>query len=383
MKKIFLVIFLVFGYNNIVIAEIYEFNKCYISNGKTVIHRTDQVINSTRSSWTDDQEQGNKNNFIDKIFTINLINNTITQTVLRTREQAEKMNQEFENIGAGNDLEFMRVNQVIYNITTYSAGFITGEALEQKSIGDVIYKIYFNISEGTADLKKVSYHSSGTKVVSMTLEITCEGENDNSKEVNNISSGTAFFITKKGHLLTNNHVVEGCELSKIIYQNVVYETKLIAKDKNLDLALLKSDLKPKSFFYFSKDDAKKLNKIYVAGYPFGKGLSDDLKISSGIVSALKGFEDNSNELQIDAAINSGNSGGPIVGEGGELIAVAVSGLDKEMSEGINFGIKSSAVVNFLGANDLEPSKIKKLKISEDNLLKLLEESTLFIKCEYQ
>ena len=126
-----------------------------------------------------------------------------------------------------------------------------------------------------------------------------------------------------------------------------------------------------------------LQKIYVAGYPFGKGLSDDLKISSGIISSLKGFEDNSNELQIDAAINSGNSGGPIVGEGGELIAVAVSGLDKEMSEGINFGIKSSAVVNFLGANDLEPSKIKKLKISEDNLLKLLEESTLFIKCEYQ
>tara|TARA_B100000941_G_C28463228_1_gene531976 strand:+ start:150 stop:1298 length:1149 start_codon:yes stop_codon:yes gene_type:complete len=382
MKKIFLVIFLVFGYNNIVIAEIYEFNKCYISNGKTVIHRTDQVINSTRSSWTDDQEQGNKNNFIDKIFTINLINNTITQTVLRTREQAEKMNQEFENIGAGNDLEFMRVNQVIYNITTYSAGFITGEALEQKSIGDVIYKIYFNISEGTADLKKVSYHSSGTKVVSMTLEITCEGENDNSKEVNNISSGTAFFITKKGHLLTNNHVVEGCELSKIIYQNVVYETKLIAKDKNLDLALLKSDLKPKSFFYFSKDDAKKLNKIYVAGYPFGKGLSDDLKISSGIVSALKGFEDNSNEIQIDAPINPGNSGGPIIDINGELVAVAVSGLAKDQTEGINFGIKSSAAESFLKANKINPKKnLYSKSKNNDLLLEILEEGTVYTYCD--
>ena len=82
--------------------------------------------------------------------------------------------------------------------------------------------------------------------------------------------------------------------------------------------MLKVDLKPKSFFTFSKDEAKKLNKVYVAGYPLGKGLSNDLKISSGIVSSLKGFEDNSNEIQIDAPINPGNSGGPIINENGDM-----------------------------------------------------------------
>ena len=98
------------------------------------------------------------------------------------------------------------------------------------------------------------------------------------------SSGTAFFINNKGYLLTNNHVVEGCSLSKITYKNKDYETKLIATDQTLDLALLKAEIKPKSYFAFAKDEAKKLNKVYVAGYPLGKGLSDDLKISSGIVS---------------------------------------------------------------------------------------------------
>ena len=113
---------------------------------------------------------------------------------------------------------------------------------------------------------------------------------------------------------------------------------------------------------------------------FGKGLSDDLKISSGIISSLKGYDDNSNELQIDAAINNGNSGGPIVGEGGELVAIAVSGLAKEMSEGINFGIKSSSAVNFLIANDIDPVTTKKSSLSNDRLLKILEQSTIYISC---
>ena len=94
----------------------------------------------------------------------------------------------------------------------------------------------------------------------------------------------------KRTLLTNNHVVDGCTLSKISYKNKDYDTKLIATDKTLDLALLKAELKPKTFLNFSKDEAKKLNTIYVAGYPLGKGLSDDLKISSGIVSSLKGLK---------------------------------------------------------------------------------------------
>ena len=67
-------------------------------------------------------------------------------------------------------------------------------------------------------------------------------------------------------------------------------------------------------------EIKKLNKVYVAGYPLGKGLSDDLKISSGIISSLKGFKDNSNEIQVDAPINPGNSGGPIINENGDLVA---------------------------------------------------------------
>jgi len=194
------------------------------------------------------------------------------------------------------------------------------------------------------------------------------------------SSGTAFFINKRGYLLTNNHVVEGCTLSKISYKNKEYDTKLIATDKTLDLALLKAEIKPKTFLNFSNDEAKKLNKVYVAGYPLGKGLSDDLKISSGIVSSIKGFEDNSNEIQIDAPINPGNSGGPIINENGDLIAIAVAGITE--AQNINFGIKSSAAERFLKSNNINVDKSSYSRSKNNEQLRnILEEGTVYTYCD--
>ena len=196
------------------------------------------------------------------------------------------------------------------------------------------------------------------------------------------SSGTAFFISNKGYLLTNNHVVEGCTLSKISYKNKDYDTKLIATDKTLDLALLKSELKPKTFINFSDNDVKKLDTIYVAGYPLGKeGLSDDLKMNPGVVSSLKGFDNNSNEIQIDAAINSGNSGGPIINENGNLVAIAVSGMAKDQTEGINFGIKSSAAERFLKSNNINFNKsLYSRSKNKEQLRNILEEGTVYTYC---
>ena len=196
------------------------------------------------------------------------------------------------------------------------------------------------------------------------------------------SSGTAFFINKKGNLLTNNHVVEGCKSQKINYFNKEYDVKIIATDKTLDLALLKANVRPKSFISFSKDEPKKRQTITAAGYPLGKFLSDDLKINDGRISALKGFENNSNEIQHDIPINPGNSGGPIVNEKGQLVAITVSGMAKDVTEGLNFGIKTSAATNFLKSNKISPSTgYMSFSTSDDKLVKLLEESTVYTFCK--
>jgi len=196
------------------------------------------------------------------------------------------------------------------------------------------------------------------------------------------SSGSGFFINKKGYFITNNHVINGCALPKILFEEKVVNSEIIATDETLDLALLRVKIRPKQYLSLSDDPPEKLQKIFVAGYPFGKGLSDDLKFTNGIISSVKGYADNSNQIQIDAAINPGNSGGPIVNDSGALVGVAVSGLSKAKSEGIGFGIKTGALINFLQVNKTQYDTDSMFSFSKGNkkLNSLLEDSSIFIFC---
>lgn len=193
------------------------------------------------------------------------------------------------------------------------------------------------------------------------------------------SSGSAFFVDNSGHIITNYHVVKDCgNKSKIMFNGAEYPAKLIAKDKFLDLALLKTDLKNEMYINITSKPPKKLDRIIAAGYPFGKFLSDDLKFTSGIISSIKGLDDDSTRLQIDAALNMGNSGGPIVNEkSGELVAVAVSSLRKDLSESVNFGIKAGQVKVFLESNQISLNK----NTTNVDLSNLLEKSTVYTFCK--
>ncbi len=195
--------------------------------------------------------------------------------------------------------------------------------------------------------------------------------------------GTGFFVDNKGHIITNYHVVKfSNNKSKILFKHEEVSTNMIAYDEVLDLALLKAKIKNKHFIKFSNKSPKKAQSILVAGFPYGKFVSDDLKITSGIINSLKGIQNNTSMLQIDATINPGNSGGPIVDKtSGNLVGVATMKLSKDFtkeafgqeSENTNYGIKSSQVKDFLEANNINISiKSSKLKISE------LEDSTVFV-----
>ena len=93
-----------------------------------------------------------------------------------------------------------------------------------------------------------------------------------------------------------------------------------------------------------------MQEVYVAGYPFGG--SSSIKVTKGIVSSLNGLNDNFSNIQIDAALQPGNSGGPIYDQRGTVIGVAVAKLDFKdflektdaIPENINFGIKCISLI---------------------------------------
>ena len=358
---------------NVGFAEIIEFNKCYMIKS----------VGATFVSW-EDFSKAISNKLDDVIYSIDFDNAKVTGLTIYSDDYLKKDLDDQFAVYNRNKEEFKK---------KYYKNF--------PSIGKKYYRNYYKILEFVGPILTAREDDDTT-----TININFTKKTVNSIVVNDITgvviysntsqcdlptkdtedlegtSGTAFFINNKGHLLTNNHVVEGCEVSKINYFNKEYDTNLIATDKTLDLALLEVELKPKAFISFSKDEPKKRDLIIIAGYPLGKYLSDDLKINEGKISSLKGFDNNSNEITVDPAINLGNSGGPIVNENGQLVAVAVSGMSKEVTEGISFGIKYSAVENFLKSNKIRPGiSLTSFSMNKDKVNQLLEESTVYIFCE--
>ena len=288
----------------------------------------------------------------------------------------------------GSDIPIIKekVSNEKYIITFADEKLVAAKILKNEDVSYAYYEeIFIKLDKNTVEHSYYADTPGGKRIV-LGLEKRLgkpiyQCLEDQSEAVSG-TSGTAFFINNRGNLLTNNHVVEGCEVSKINYFNKEYDTNLISTDKTLDLALLKVDLKPRAFISFSNKELKKRQLVIIAGYPLGKYLSDDLKINQGNISSLKGFENNSNEITVDLAINPGNSGGPIVNENGQLVAVAVAGMSKEVTEGISFGIKSSAVTNFLKLNKISPDiKLTSFSMNDEKVNQLLEESTVYIFCE--
>jgi S1-C subfamily serine protease len=93
-------------------------------------------------------------------------------------------------------------------------------------------------------------------------------------------------------------------------------------------------------------------KTNVIGFPAGERYSSQLKINTGVIVATVGLGNNTSAFQTDAAINKGNSGGPVIDQAGNLIGVAVRKIIKKGVEGFNFAIKSEAVARFLETHNI-------------------------------
>jgi len=157
--------------------------------------------------------------------------------------------------------------------------------------------------------------------------------------------GSGFFIDSSGQILTNRHVVDGAfQIIATTSNRRQYEAHLIAAGKMIDLAVLKVDTDhPEQFLRFASPDSVKVgDPVIVIGNPLGLGTS----VSSGIVSALgRNLMDTPLDdfVQTDAAINHGNSGGPVVDRSGNVVGVAsefVSAGASEASSGLGFAIAS-------------------------------------------
>ena len=161
--------------------------------------------------------------------------------------------------------------------------------------------------------------------------------------------GSGFVVSEDGFIVTNNHVIQGAdEITIEFFEGFELDAKIVGTDPNTDLALLKVESdKPLKFVNWGDSEESRVGDWVMAmGNPLGQGFS----VSAGIVSArgraLSGSYDD--YIQTDAAINRGNSGGPLFNMNGDVIGVNTAILSPNGgSIGIGFAMSSRVAENVI------------------------------------
>jgi len=171
------------------------------------------------------------------------------------------------------------------------------------------------------------------------VEIPAEGE------------GSGAVLDRKGHILTNCHVVEGAqEIQVTLFNGKSYAGRLVGQDRVTDVAVLRIEAPPEELFPVMFGDSNRLRvgqRVYAIGNPFGF----ERTLTTGIISSLNRTLPSrsqartiKNVIQIDAAINPGNSGGPLLDTRGRMIGMntAIASRTGE-SAGVGFAIPVNTI----------------------------------------
>jgi len=169
------------------------------------------------------------------------------------------------------------------------------------------------------------------------------------------STGTGFFVSDRGHIVTNAHVVAGC---RVLRASSGGPLRKVAVDEESDLALYTAAERPGTFARLRGGRGARPGEPVVAvGFPLSGLLSTDPIVTTGVISALSGIGNDRRRIQITAPLQPGNSGGPLLGENGSVVGVAVEKLDAlkfaeildDLPQNVNFAVSAGTLQSFLNA----------------------------------
>jgi S1-C subfamily serine protease len=223
---------------------------------------------------------------------------------------------------------------------TTSAPIVSKSSAEGEGAGNTVDQIYKADGNGVAFIESTIPPEESEESFNPFIEPESQG--------GGTATGSGIVIDDQGHILTNNHVIEGADKIevKLGESDHEYTAEVVGTDPGSDLALLKVDAPSSEIDPLTLGDSAKMevgDPVVAIGNPFGL----DRTVTSGIVSALQrqiqapnGFSID-NVIQTDAAINPGNSGGPLINSAGEVIGInsqIETGGGNDGNVGIGFAI---------------------------------------------
>jgi S1-C subfamily serine protease len=210
---------------------------------------------------------------------------------------------------------------------------------------------------------------------------------DGEREVR--GSGTGFFITDDGFLVTNEHVVKDATKVRLVTGAGTIDAKVVQVDAANDLALLKADGKFSSLPIAASRTARLGNTVATIGFPvpYLQGFSP--KLAKGEIASLSGIHDDTREFQISVPVQPGNSGGALVDEHGNVVGIvsyklgrqAALALSGQLPENVNYAVKSSLLLSFLESVPEVSAKLKDPLSTErkfDDVVQSAQQATVLV-----
>jgi S1-C subfamily serine protease len=139
-------------------------------------------------------------------------------------------------------------------------------------------------------------------------------------------NGSGFVVSTAGHIITNNHVIDSCvgDIRGNLTGEAPMILRIVSTDETNDLALLQASRSFNNIAAIRATATHPGDAIIAIGYPFHGLLTSDFTVTAGIVSSLSGLLNDTRYLQISAAVQPGNSGGPLLDTSGNVVGVVAA-----------------------------------------------------------
>ncbi|HTS52499.1 MAG TPA: serine protease [Burkholderiales bacterium] len=174
-----------------------------------------------------------------------------------------------------------------------------------------------------------------------------------------VRTGSGFAVSHATHIVTNAHVVMQCKSLRVLAGTQQSSARVLAADPDVDLAVLQTSLSvPKTVAVRSQPALRLGESVIAFGFPLTGALSQGGNLTTGNVSALAGLHDDPKYIQVTAPVQPGNSGGPLLDGGGNLVGVITAKLDAlavakrtgDVPQNVNFAVRADVLEAFLQAH---------------------------------
>ncbi|MCT4534656.1 serine protease [Halodesulfovibrio sp.] len=213
--------------------------------------------------------------------------------------------------------------------------------------------------------------------------VICGFERYNSSNKLHRASGTCWLVDSRGYLVTCEHVAGHKRALKVFLPDgTIVPASVVITDEANDIAILKVDPLPEKYrpIPVALTGMSDIGEsIYLLGFPKGDAIGTALKMTDGIISAHLGFKNNTSEYQVDAAINGGNSGGPVLDAHGRAIGMASSKIVDKGTEGLGYIKKSSCLALLFAQVGISPMPSIKEEFTAPEIYSQYRNSVFLIK----